>query len=66
MFANVSINGDTGNSNINHIYNVLLKNEPVANKGITILQDHPGMRLNTIPRRVAKVIANNSIIFHVI
>ena len=49
MFANLSINRDTENLNIDLIYDCLLKNEPIVNKGIKILQNHQGKRLHTIP-----------------
>ena len=62
MFANLSINRDTGNLNINPIYDCLLKNEPIVNKGTRILHNHQGSRLPTRPKRVASILANKRII----
>ena len=55
MFANLSIN-------IDPIYDCLLKNEPIVNKGIKILHNHQGTRLSTGPKRVASILANKRII----
>ena len=62
MFANLSINKDTENLNIDPIYDCLLKNEPIVNKGIKILHYHQGTRLPTVPKRVASILANKRII----
>ena len=62
MLANLSINRDTENLNINPVYIILLKNELLVSKGFKILQNHPGTRLPTRPRRIASMIANKRII----
>ena len=62
MFANLSINRDTWNLNIDPIYDCLLKNEPIVNTGIKILHNHQGTRLPTRPKRVASILANKRII----
>ena len=62
MFANLSINRDTRNSNIDPIYDFLLKNEPIVNNGIKILHNHKGTRLPTGPKRVASILVNKGII----
>ena len=40
MFANLSINRDTGNLNIDPIYDCLLKTELIVKEGIKILHNH--------------------------
>jgi hypothetical protein len=62
MVANLSINRDTGNLNIDPIYDSLLKNEPIVNKRIKILHNHQGTRLPIKPTRTASIIANKRII----
>ena len=62
MFANLAINRDTDNLNIYLIYDCLLKNEPIVNKGIKILHNHKGLRLHARPKRVASMLANKRII----
>ena len=62
MFANFSINRETGNSNIDPIFDCLLKNEPIIDKGIKILHNHQGIKLLTGPKRVASILANKRII----
>ena len=55
--ANISINRDTGNLNIDPISDILLKNEPINDGGIKILHNHQGTRLPTRPKRVASMLA---------
>jgi len=62
IFANIATNRDTGNLNIDPIYDVLLKNEQIINKGIKILHNHHGTRLPTRPKRVASILAYKRII----
>ena len=62
IFANISINRDTGNLNIDPIYDILLKNEPIVDGGIKILHNHQGTRLPTRPKRVASMLAHKRII----
>jgi len=62
MFANLSINRDTGNLNIDPIYDSLSRNEPIVNKRIKILHNHKRTRLPTRPERIASRIANKRII----
>ena len=62
IFANLSINRDTGNLNIDPIYYCLLENEPIVSKGIKILYNHQGTRLPTRPKRVASMLAYKRII----
>jgi hypothetical protein len=62
MFANLSINRDTGNLNIDPIYDNLLKSESIVNKGVKILNNHQGTILPVRPKRFASVIANKRII----
>ena len=45
MFANLSINRDTGNLNIDPIYDCLVKKEPIVNKGIKIFTKSPGEKI---------------------
>ena len=47
---------------IDPIYDFLLKNEPVINKGIKILHSHQGTTLPTRPKRVAAILAYKRII----
>ena len=45
------------------MYNILPESEPLFNGGNQVLQNHQGgTRLNTRPRRIAAVVANNRII----
>ena len=62
MFPNLSINSDTGNLNVNPVYNCILKNKPIFKRGVKILQNHQRTRLPTRPKRVASIIANKRII----
>ena len=55
MYANIVVNRDAGNLNIDEY-------EPLFKKGIRILQDHKETRLHTRPRRIASILAKNWII----
>ena len=58
IFANISINTNTRILNIDPIYDILLKNEPIVDRGIKILHTHQGTRLPTRPKRVASMLLN--------
>ena len=53
---------DTGNLNIDQIYNIYHKSEPITNEGNKALQNHQGTKLNTRPREIAAVEAHKIII----
>ena len=62
MFTNLSINRDTGNLNIDPIYDYFLKKEPIVEKGMKILHNCLGTRLPTGQKRVASILDNKWII----
>ena len=52
MFSNLLISRDTENLSIEPIYDYLLKNKPLVNKGIKILHNHHGKGLPTRPKKL--------------
>ena len=53
IFAGLSINRDTGNINIDPIYDTILKNEPIFKNKNKVLQNVPGVSSNNKPKRIA-------------
>ena len=53
IFAGLSINRDTGNINIDPIYDSILKKEPIFKNKNKVLQNVPGVSSNNKPKRIA-------------